>query len=147
MARIEKSIEIEAPVDKVFDFVAAEWEKKMSFFEGIYDWRLTSGKTMGDGAKCAYKVKILGTETEIEKEVSGFVKNKEWTATSFKGPESRAQLIFAPIDSKTRFTYILEYKVPIRIIGGLLDALVIKKQWETSIDKSLQNLKRLMERS
>lgn len=67
MARIEKSIEIEAPVDKVFDFVAAEWEKKMSFFEGVYDWRLTSGKTMGDGARCAYKVKILGTETEIEK--------------------------------------------------------------------------------
>jgi len=29
----------------------------------------------------------------------------------------------------------------------MLDALVIKKQWETSIDKSLQNLKNLMERS
>jgi len=37
MARIEKSIEINAPVEKVFDFVA-DGHNTLRFYEDIYAW-------------------------------------------------------------------------------------------------------------
>jgi len=37
MARIEKSIEINAPVEKLFDFVA-DGHNTLRFYEDIYAW-------------------------------------------------------------------------------------------------------------
>jgi hypothetical protein len=56
MARIEQSVEIHAPVEKVFDFVVSAWEKDMNFFEGIYDWQPVLEGRMGDNFQIAYKM-------------------------------------------------------------------------------------------
>ena len=97
------------------------------------------------GARFAYKVKALGREYPSEVEVTNFVENEGWIYTSTKGIECKHQYIFSPLDDQTRVTYIFEYKVPIAIIGGLLDALVFKRRWEANSEQALQNLKRLIE--
>lgn len=144
MARIEKSIDISAPVETVFEF-AADWQNWLKFFEGVSDLKPTTEKTRGVGSRFAYKIKTLGVEDETEREVTGFVENEGWTATSIKGPQSNVQWVFARVSEKTRVTLIEEYKVPIPLVGGILDALLIKRYWETNIEKVLHNLKRLLE--
>ena len=146
MARIEQSVEIKAPVEKVFDFVVSEWEKEMSFFEGIHDWQPGSEGRMGDGFQISYKAKILGVETKIEMEVKDYVENKGWVATSTTGPRTIGEWRFAPMNGGTRFTYVLDYQMPMPIVGGIVDTLLVKGTWVRLIDKSLQNLKRALER-
>ena len=144
MTTIEKTIEIEAPVERVFDFVT-DWQNMSSFMEGTYDWKPTTDKTRGDGTRVAHKQKGLFREIGYECEVSGFVENEGFTITSFKGPEARSQWVFERLDDKAKVTLIVGYKVPVPIVGGILDALLVKRMSETMFDKSLQNLKRLLE--
>jgi len=145
MARIKQKVEINVPVEKVFKFVVSEWEKEMSFFEGIYDWKPENDGRMGNGFHITYKAKILGVETEIEMEVKDFEENKGWVANSTAGPRTVGEWHFAPMKSGTEFTYILDYQMPMSIVGMILDALTVKKTWMGFIDKSLQNLKTTLE--
>jgi len=144
MARIEKSIEIRTPVEDVFNFTR-NWENYSRFYEGIYDWRPTTEITSGKGARFVYKAKALGREYEIETEVIEEVENKSRSFASVSGAETRGEWLFEPLDNGTRITYIAEYKLPIPIMGGILDTLLIKPKREAFSDKLLQNLKRLLE--
>ena len=146
MTRIEKSIEIKAPIEKVFHF-AADWrnKNKLNWYPGVYDWKPTTKKMRGDGARFVFITKALGRKYETEMETSNFVENEGFTYTSIRGMESKHQMAFTPSADGTKVTDITEYKVPIPVIGGLLDALLFKRRWEANSEKALQNLKRLME--
>jgi hypothetical protein len=78
--------------------------------------------------------------------VRDFVKHQGWIAVSTRGPKTKGEWIFTPADNGTNFTYILNYKMPIPLLGGLLDSLIAKKQWEALIEKSLRNLTERIER-
>jgi len=84
-------------------------------------------------------------ESVLEMEVSDFVENEGWIATSTKGPKTRGEWRFAAVNGGTRFTYVLDYQMPMPIVGGILDTLLIKGNWVRFINKSVQNLKRALE--
>jgi len=144
MTTIERSIEIEAPVESVFDFVT-DWRNMSRFMERTYDWKPTTEKTRGDGVRLAHKQKGLFREIAYECEISGFVENEGFTITSFKGPQAKSQWAFESLGDRTKVTLIVGYKVPGSIVGGILDALLVKRMSETTFYRSLQNLKRLLE--
>lgn len=144
MARIEKSIEIGVPIGKTFDFVTT-WQNKLKYFEGVYGWEPTTDKTAGEGARFVYKTKSLGHEYEVEEEISKQVENEKFVLTSIRGLETETQFDFKPLENKTKITITLNYKVPFPVVGGLIDTLMAKPMWDTRIEKTLQNLKRLLE--
>lgn len=144
MARIERSIEIHKQVEEVFQFTA-NWQNLPKFCEEFSDLKPTTEKTWGNGARFAFKVKVLGVTVALESEIHNFVENKGWTGVSVKGLEHQSHWLFAPRNNKTEFTYILDYKMPIPIISSVLDNLFIKKHWEKLTEKWLQNLKRILE--
>jgi hypothetical protein len=117
----------------------------LKWWPGIIDWKPTTEQTRGEGARFVFKTKALGLEYETEMETSNFLENEELTYTSIRGMESKHQMIFTPVGSGTKVTDITEYKVPIPVIGGVLDALFFKRQWEANSKKAMQNLKRLLE--
>jgi uncharacterized membrane protein len=88
----------------------------------------------------------LGTKYEIETEITDEVENKSRTYASVRGAKTGGQWLFKAIDDGTRITYIVEYQLPVPIIGGILDRLFIKPKREVYTFKALQNLKRVMER-
>ena len=145
MTRIEKSIEINAPVEQVFQF-AANWQNWTKFFEEVSDFRPVTEITRGDGARYAYKAKMLGMKAAVETEIRDFVENEGWIGVSKRGMEHKTQWIFAQADNKTKFTYILNYHLPLPIIGHIFDKLFVKASWERIIENSLQNRRRLMEK-
>ncbi len=143
MGQIERSVEINAAIGKVFDFVVSEWQDKMSFFGGMYNWRPTTDKPFGKGSRFAYSVALLGIKKEIEMEISDFSKNEKWTSTAITGLEAQGQWIFAPIsDNKTKFTYNLRYVLPLPIVAGLIDKFLFTPKWEKIIESLLENLKK-----
>jgi len=148
MGRIQKSIVIEAPLEKVFEFVA-DWKNGEKFYEGISGLEPVTEKTRGDGARfvCKAKNPVVGDIT-YEVEYSDFVENVGWTATGVKGPRFTEQWRFERLDDRpdaTRVIYDMSYKVPVPIVGRLIDALASEPLWTRIVEKSLYNLKSLLE--
>ncbi len=130
---------LDRQLDEVFNY-ASDWEKWSDWFEGVYDFKPTTETKKGNGARYAYKAKMMGLYVQVETEIHDFVINKGWVGKVTKGMPNQTQWIFEINDEGTKFTYMLEYKLPIPIIGPLLDKFILKPHWIKIIEKSLQNL-------
>jgi uncharacterized membrane protein len=144
MSKVGSNVEIHVPVEKIIAFLE-DWHNTEKWYEGIYDWKPTTENTTGNGARFSYKVKDLGLEIRYETEIYDHIKDQSFKLRSVEGPKVDEHYLFKPIEGGTRVTYSMDYEVPVPIIGGLLDALVIKSIWAKRVHRSLQNLKRLLE--
>jgi len=144
MTQIKRSVEILAPVEEVFQF-AADWQNWTKFYEAVSEFKPTTEHARGNGARFAYKAKLLGIKAPVETEITDFVENEGWTGVSVRGLEHKSQWIFAATNGATRFTYVLSYRLPLPVLGAVLDAIFMKPAWEKIIENSLKNLKRIME--
>jgi uncharacterized membrane protein len=145
MTRIERSVDIDAPVEDVFAF-ASDWKNWTKFFVGVSDFGVTTETQRGNGARYLYKASLMGMKAMVETEIHDFVENERWTGIATRGIPHKTHWLFKPVDGGTHFTYILEYRLPIPLIGGLLNCLFLRPQWEKILEKSLANLKERMER-
>lgn len=144
MSDIERSIEINAPVEKVFQY-AADWKNWPEFFEGVFDFKPTTEIERGDGSRFAYKARVLGMKVSVETEIQEFAENEGWTGVSISGVKVKTRWIFVKVNGKTKFTYGQSGSLPIPILGNILDRLFVKPAWERIIENSLQNLRERME--
>ena len=144
MTEIKQSVEIEAPIEKVFQY-ASDYLKWPEFFEGVSDFKPITETTRGNGTKFIYKAKMLGIKASVGTEIQEFKKNKGWIGISFKGMEHKTQWIFKESGSNTKFTYVLSYKLPIPLLGKFIDKIFMQSAWNKIIKHSLQNLKKIME--
>lgn len=142
MADLERSIEIPAPPEEVFEFVASEWETTLGFWEsGIEGWHPLSSGELREGFQVEYVGRMLGIGLKVLMEVRDFQAGRGWTANSLGEPPVRGDWRFDPTNGGTRFTYRLRYTMPPPVIGPLLDKLLIERKWASAIEASLGNLK------
>jgi len=100
MADIEPSIDIEAPPDFVFRFVARAWETDMGFWtaeDGVVDWTPIGPMPFSKGFRIEYVAKQLGVGFRMEVEVKEFDDGKSWSAFTVKGLPLRGDWRFQPI--------------------------------------------------
>ena len=140
MKRIEASVEINAPVADVFAF-ASDWRRWEDWWEGVSQFRPTTGVTRGNGTRYAYKAWIAGMTFNLETEICEFSENVGWRGVATKGPPHRTQWVFEAKGDKTRLTYILEYDLPWPLLGPILNSLLMRPGWQRMLDRSLRNLK------
>ncbi len=145
MARIEKSIEIDAPVSEVFA-LANDWHNVLDYMESFTKFEPTTEIEEGDGARFAYALKAAGVEMKGELEVSGWEESKGWRMASVKGMKTNVHWLFEPLaENSSRLTFITEYEVPGSFLGAIVDKLLVERTNEANAEKSLQNIKRLVE--
>ena len=140
MIRVEQNIVIQAPVDQVFNY-AADYQKWSEWYEGVSDVKTTTVVSYGNGARYAYKVRVLTVSATVETEIHDFVQNRGWTGVSAKGIPHRTTWIFEPIGPATRFTHAVEGHVPVPLLGSLCDFMFLGPQWNKIVKNSLDNLK------
>jgi uncharacterized membrane protein len=144
MTEINRSVKINAPLNKVFEYTS-DYRNWSEFFEGVSDVKPITDSTRGNGAKFIYKVKVLGMRVKVGTELHEFKENEGWRGKSFKGMEHRTQWIFKKSNGDTEFTYILNYDFPWYFGGKIIDKMFAKPEWIKIIENSLQNVKRIME--
>ena len=140
MTRIEKNINITAPIDEVFAF-ASDYKKWGIWFEGVSEFRPTTNLINGNGARYAYKAKMMGLSVDVETELFDFVEHEGWKGRAIKGMPHTTFWIFESTNDGTRFTYALEYELKIPLLGRILDSAIMQPQWNRIISKSLENLR------
>ena len=144
-AEIEESIEINAPVAKWFA-VTNDWHKVPDYVESFTKFEPTTEKEERVGSRFAYVLKAAGVEMKGELEVSEWEKDKGWRMTSVAGMKTKAQWLFEPVtENSSRVTFVSEYEVPGSFLGAIADKLVVERTNESNAEKSLQNMKRLVE--
>ena len=139
MTKIVHSIILHAPLEEVFEYVS-DWRKWEEWFEGVSNFEPTTKTKKGNGTRYKYKANLMGLKATVETEIHDFVENQGWRGVAVRGMPHETYWNFEKIKGDTKFTYGLEYSLPIPIIGNSLDSLLLKPQWNKIIINSLQNL-------
>ena len=124
MAKVEKTITINAPVEKVFSYVEEPTnlpEIWPSLVEAKDVQRLPNG-----GTSFRWVYKMAGVRFEGISEDAQYVANQRTVTKSTGGIESTVTLTYQPEDGRTKVTSESEYTVPIPLLGKLAEAFIIK---------------------
>jgi len=149
LTRIEKSIVIEAPVEKVFDF-ATDVDNFIKTQPPEMEMTVLSRDKGPDrvGSKAKVRGKFGGQVLEVEVEVTELVKNKRRVMRQKGGALKKYEGtdLFEPTEKGTKWTTILEYELPYSLLGKIVDKLKVRKDIEKSMDYSAKKTKELIEK-
>ena len=144
MSKLEDSVLVSASPPAVFAY-ASDWQRWSEWFDGVSGVRSLGEVARGNSARYGYTVRILLFRAAVVTEIADFVENVGWTGIGRKGMPHTTHWSFQPCGDQTRFTYALEYRVPVPVLGALIDSVLLKPQWRRIIATSLGNLRRRFE--
>lgn len=145
MARVETSVLIGAPLEKVCAFTK-EWQNIQRYMVYSHEVKPLADKTIGPGAKLKLRVKFLGAMREARWEGTEYMENVGWAFNAtLMGRTAVKRWLFPKTNGSTRVTFTLEWRTSPPVIGHLLDLLVLKPQWRKLYGQSFLKLKSLME--
>ena len=145
MTRIEKQAVIERPVNVVLG-LAREWRNIPRYFDYIQEVTPLGERTEGLGARYLVKLTFLGRGMTSEWETVEYKDDEGWTfLTPLMGVAARKRWRFDSLGGSTRVSFTLEYEPKPAVLGPILDALVLRRQWNKLCERGIQNFKRLVE--
>ena len=142
MARIEETVEIKRPTDKVFLYVteAKSWPKWHSSMLGAEQ---TSSGQLGVGTTFRGANKVMGRRMPWNSKVTEYVANKRWGETISSGSTLiEEQLTFDSAGAGTKFNQVYDIKV-----GGFLKLLapMVISSMRKEMKANLSTLKSILE--
>jgi len=149
LARIEKSIVIEAPVEKVFAFVT-DLDNFLKTQPPEMEMEVLSRDegSLRVGFIAKVRAKVGDQVWELEVETTEFVENERHVARQKGGPMKKFLMtdLFEPADGGTKWTSIVEYELPYSLLGKLIDKLKVHKDIEKNSDYYVNKTKELIEK-
>jgi uncharacterized membrane protein len=136
MAHVEKSIEVDKPVDQVY----AQWtqfEDFPKFMENVEEVRQLDDKHL------EWKAKVAGTERRWKAEIVEQQPNRviAWRATT--GDKNDGKVEFEPVNGHTKVKLAIDYEPPGGPAGEVGDKLV--QATPRSIEGDLKRFKEFIE--
>ena len=142
MATIKKSININAPVEKVFEY-AKNPEILPEIWPSLVEVKnikeLPNGGHSFDWVYKMAGMRLNGSSEDIE-----VVLNERTVSRTSGGIESTITWEYQPVDDGTKMTSTVEYNVPIPLLGKLAESIIVKIN-ENEAEVILANLKTMME--
>ena len=142
MARIEESVEIKRPADRVFAYTtdAKSWPKWQST---IPEAEQTSQGPVGVGTTFKGTIHMMGLSMKWTAKATEYEPNKKFGKTITCGSLTNEQHnTYDPIEGGTKFTIVYNMK-----IGGLMKLIspMIVSSTRKALKKALGNLKGVLE--
>ena len=137
MARLEKSIEIKAPVEKVWE-LCADVEGYPRFMETAKEIRKTGAGTY------LWKLELGGRTLELDGETTEIVEKERLAWTSSGDFVSQGSWRLEPTAEGTKLTNVMDYELP-GLVGAIIDRIKVSKEMEKNMERNLQNMKALLE--
>lgn len=142
MVKLQKSITINAPVEKVFAYMS-DPNNLPEIWPSMIEVKDVRPAATG-GYNFGWVYKMAGMRFDGESETTEEVPNQRTVTKGTKGIESLFVWEYAPENGGTKLTVEIEYNVPVPLLGKLAEAFIIKQN-EHEADTLLSNLKTRME--
>jgi uncharacterized membrane protein len=142
MSKLEKSIKINAPVEKVFDYLGDQANLPKIWPSLI---EITDLKPLPNGGwSNRWKYKMTGIHLSGTSEDTERITNQRIVSQTKGGIESIQTWTFQSENGGTKVTFAVEYTIPIPVIGAVAEAVIVKMN-EQEAKTILENLKAIME--
>lgn len=145
MTRIERSIEIRAPPEKIWELLA--WDRTPEWYRYIKRAEYTSETRAGVGATAHVIGEAEGQKFEYDIEVTKYVENERaaWRTTSGTWTAFGSGTL-KPTEAGTKVTIVINYQLPYSVLGKIIDRLKGRKAMEKGLETALENLKSIVEK-
>jgi carbon monoxide dehydrogenase subunit G len=143
MAIIERSIDIKAPLERVFSYIT-DPANRVEWIPDVSSIRNTSGS--GKGQKWDYTYKMHGIPIKGKVEVTEYIQNKRYSHKNNRGFAKNWSYDFQSTSEGTRLTVTVEmvpYSLP--FVGKIGEEGMIKSS-EKNADIAVSNIKKNLEK-
>lgn len=124
MAGIDKEVTVNAPIEKVFEYVSYP-VNMLEFWPGLVEVKDVNTLPNG-GYSVGWVYKMAGIRFEGEAEYTKMVSPHYFTIEIKGGIKSLITWTFRSIEGRTRVTLTIEYNIPIPLLGKLAEAIIVK---------------------
>ena len=153
MGRIEKSIEIKAPPEKIWEMLALDRWSEWQVVGGIGSMQIEKGVRFTSEVNTPedkYQVGASAQPTTYDKltfKVTESLKNEKITyLIEEPGRNSTITYVLQPVEDGTELTHLVGYEMPWGIFGKFLEKAFAKRMGEGQLEKSLEKLKSILEK-
>jgi len=143
MVKVERSIVLNAPVEKVFDYMA-DPQSNVEFIPGMIEVRDIQETPDHIGMHFHWTYKMAGIKFDGESTVLEWEKCRRVVTESKGGIRSKWYFTYEPAASGSKLTVAVEYEVPVPILGKLAE-VVVRRQNEKELELALSNVKARVE--
>jgi uncharacterized membrane protein len=142
MAEIHKSVTIEAPAERVFDLIddPSAISSYTPNVERVEDVR-QSEQRIGDTFRVVYKA--VGVTFEEKFTVTEYERPTRLASRFENGMKGTFAYEVTPQGEQTTLTVDVHYELPGGALGKMIDALLLERTNEKTIEKQLDNLRHL----
>ena len=141
MAKVEQSIIINAPVEKVYSYVCGPMNQ-LEWLPSMTDVRDITGEGVGQKFGCTYKMMGISFKGEIE--VVESVANQGRIIKSTGDIQSTWTWTFKSENGKTVVNLAIEYTFPVPVLGKVAEQIVLRQN-ERKAALSMTNIKERLE--
>jgi uncharacterized membrane protein len=145
LARVEKSIEVNAPREKIWSLV--NWDRVPEWYESIKKVEWTSEPKMAVGSTVHVFEELAGVKSEFDAVITEWVENEKvvWRTTSGNIPGVYIATL-NPSENAFKITTSFDYQLPYSVFGKLMDKLRFSKVMQIESEKALQKMKEASEK-
>ena len=145
LGRIEKSIEIKAPPEKVWEILALD--RAPEWWDECKSARYTSEvHTPQDKYRVGATAHLNVHGEEIDYEIIESLENEKISARSKRPVNITVTYILKLVGEGTRLTRLVDYEMPGGILGKAFNKLLLRRAGERAIERALKNLKSILEK-
>ncbi len=142
MARIQKSILVKAPIEKVFNYLN-DPKKLTEYWPGMIE--VKDIEYLPNGGSCFnFVYNMAGIHLNCRSEDTEIIPLKKMVSVSTGGADATVIWELDKAEDGTKVLFDNEYTVPVPVIGKLAEALIVKMN-EKEADTILANLKLILE--
>ena len=142
MAKLQKSITINAPVEKVFAYLH-DPKNLPEIWPSMVEIKDVQPAATG-GYNFGWVYKMAGVRFDGASETVEEIPNQRTETKSTKGIESHFVWSYKPDNGGTNLTVDIEYTVPVPLLGKLAESFILKQNDQEG-NTLLSNLKTRME--
>jgi len=141
MPKINNSINISAPVEKIFAYLSDPMNTP-EWFVGMTEVTDVSGSGVGQHSRWTYS--MIGIPFHGHSKITEHVPNERLVSKQEGGLTSIITWTFAPHEGETKLDMDIDYTIPVPVLGKLAEKVVFKRN-QREAEMSLQNLKERLE--
>ncbi len=126
MSKVSKSIRINSPVDKVFDYVANP-ENWPTYVTSLITLKNVSDNVPVSGTTFEWCYRMLGINLEGKGSVVEFERHRKFALKMNSSFQMVQTFLFEGDSASTLLTFHIDYEVPGKVLGVLANRLIIEK--------------------